>query len=154
MPGSPSITSVRDDSAAPERKSPTTASSRSRPRSTPRSVVRLSSSRYATGERLRYEHMFAFMSFVQLAFDSLDRLVDLVEERGGHVAASEAATHLFRIARGPEGLARSLLAPLVGEDARLVWRGSHVALAGPTPARLDEAQLAVFDLETTALANT
>lgn len=89
---------------------------------------------------------------MQLAFDSLDRLVDLVEERGGHVPASEAAAHLLRLRRSPEGVARSLIGPLVEEDSRLVWRGTHVALAGAPPAKLEEAVFVVFDLETTGLS--
>ncbi len=89
---------------------------------------------------------------MQLAFDSLDRLVELVEEGGGYLPASEAAAKLLRVRRPPEGLARSLLKPLVEEDARLVWRGAHVALAGPPPAALEEAVFVVFDLETTGLA--
>ena len=89
---------------------------------------------------------------MQLAFDSLDRLVELVEERGGFVSASEAATHLLQVSRAPAGLARSLLLPLVEEDARLVWRGANVALAGSRPAELEDAGFVVFDLETTGLA--
>ena len=60
---------------------------------------------------------------MQLAIDSLDRLVELLEERGGRVRASEAAAHLFAVRQAPEGLARSLLTPLVDQDARLAWRG-------------------------------
>lgn len=96
--------------------------------------------------------MFAFMRSVQLAFDSLDRLVEHVEERGGFVSANEAAAHLLAVRQAPEGLARSLIQPLVEEDARLVWRGSHVALAGVQPAALEDARFVVFDLETTGLA--
>jgi DNA polymerase-3 subunit epsilon len=89
---------------------------------------------------------------VQLALDSLDRLVELVEEHGGRVLASEAASQLFALDRAPEGLARSLLEPLVEEDARLAWRGTFVALAGHEPVALEEASFVVFDLETTGLA--
>jgi DNA polymerase-3 subunit epsilon len=89
---------------------------------------------------------------VQLAFDSLDRLVELVEERGGRVPASEAAAYLFAVHRAPAGLARSLLEPLVAEDARLGWRGAFVALAEHEPPPLEEARFVVFDLETTGLA--
>ncbi len=88
----------------------------------------------------------------RLALDSLDRLVELVEERGGYVSAGEAAAHLLQLRRAPEGLARSLLHPLVEEDSRLLWRGSHVALAGGRTAALHEASFVVFDLETTGLA--
>jgi DNA polymerase III subunit epsilon len=89
---------------------------------------------------------------VQLAIDSLDRLVELAEERGGRVTASEAARHLFAVRRAPAGVARSLLGPLVDGDARLAWRGSFVALVEHEPARLDDATYVVFDLETTGLA--
>ncbi|HEY4348016.1 MAG TPA: exonuclease domain-containing protein [Gaiellaceae bacterium] len=89
---------------------------------------------------------------MQLAIDSLDRLVELVEERGGRVRASEAAEHLFAVRQAPEGLARSLLVPLVAEDARLAWRGSFVALAAAPDPLLSDADFVVFDLETTGLA--
>jgi DNA polymerase III epsilon subunit family exonuclease len=90
---------------------------------------------------------------MQLAIDSLDRLVELVEERGGRVRASEAARHLFAVRQAPEGLARSLLGPLVADDARLGWRGAFVALAStPDPLLLDTG-FVVFDLETTGLSH-
>ena len=66
--------------------------------------------------------------------------------------ASEAAAFLFAVRRAPEGLARSLLEPLVEEDARLGWRGAFVALADREPPALEEASFVVFDLETTGLA--
>ncbi len=90
---------------------------------------------------------------MQLAIDSLDRLVELVEERGGRVQASEAARHLFAVRQAPEGLARTLLSPLVEEDARLTWRGSFVALASVPDPRLTETEFVVFDLETTGLSH-
>jgi DNA polymerase III epsilon subunit family exonuclease len=92
------------------------------------------------------------MCRVQLALDSLDRLVELVEERGGRVLATEAAARLFSLQRGPDGLARALLEPLVAEDARLALRGRFVALADHEPEALEEASFVVFDLETTGLA--
>jgi DNA polymerase III epsilon subunit family exonuclease len=92
------------------------------------------------------------MSWMQLAIDSLDRLVEFVEEAGGRVRASEAARHLFALSRAPEGVARSLLGPLVDGDARLSWRGAFVALADAHDPRIDEACFVVFDLETTGLA--
>jgi DNA polymerase III epsilon subunit family exonuclease len=88
---------------------------------------------------------------VQLAFDSLDRLVELVEERGGRVVANEAARALFAAGHLPQGAARSLLGPLVEQDARLTWRGSFVALVENEDAALEDATFVVFDLETTGL---
>jgi DNA polymerase-3 subunit epsilon len=89
---------------------------------------------------------------VQLAIDSLDRLVELVEERGGRVPAGEAARELFALARGSDAVARTLLAPLVDGDDRLTWRGVAVALAGSPSPPLESASFCVFDLETTGLA--
>src|SRR5258708_19726471 len=89
---------------------------------------------------------------MQLAFDSLDRLVELVEERGGRLPASEAARHLLAVKEAPEGLARSLLGPLIDQDDRLVWRGSSVALVEDDSPALQDAGFVVFDLETTGLA--
>jgi DNA polymerase III epsilon subunit family exonuclease len=89
---------------------------------------------------------------VQLAIDSLDRLVEFVEEAGGRARASAAARHLFAISQAPEGLARSLLQPLVDGDDRLEWRGTFVALAGAPDPPIEEAVFVVFDLETTGLS--
>jgi DNA polymerase III subunit epsilon len=91
---------------------------------------------------------------VQLAFDSADRLVELVEERRGAVAAEEAARVLFALGHVPAGVARSLLDDLVSGDSRLAWRGGAVSLAGggPESRPLEEAAFVVLDLETTGLA--
>ena len=89
---------------------------------------------------------------MQLAIDSLDRLVELVEDAGGRVRASEAAKELFAIRQAPEGLARSLLQPLVDADSRLAWRGSSVALAGSPDPVIARTTFVVFDLETTGLS--
>ncbi len=56
------------------------------------------------------------------------------------------------MSRAPEGLARSLLGPLVDADARLAWRGAFVALSAASDPLLHEASFVVFDLETTGLA--
>jgi DNA polymerase III subunit epsilon len=89
---------------------------------------------------------------VQLAFDSADRLVELLEERAAPVAASDAARSLFALRAVSEGLARSLLDDLVSGDARLRWIGSAVGLARPErDPLLEEADYVVFDLETTGL---
>jgi DNA polymerase III epsilon subunit family exonuclease len=86
-----------------------------------------------------------------LAFDSLDRLVELVEVRGGRVSANEAVRHLFALTEAHEDVAQSLLGPLIDQDARLVWRGSSVALVEREPLALRDAGFVVFDLETTGL---
>src|ERR671936_1537466 len=90
---------------------------------------------------------------MQLRLDAADRLVELVEERRGPVAADEAARRLFALRSAPLGLTRSLLADVVAEDARLVWRGDCVALAQPLGAdlALERATYVVVDLETTGL---
>jgi DNA polymerase III epsilon subunit family exonuclease len=92
------------------------------------------------------------MRTVQLAFDSADRLVELLEERGAPVRAVDAARSLFALRSAPEGLARSLLDDVVSGDARLTWIGSAVGLARPNvDPLLEEAEYVVFDLETTGL---
>jgi DNA polymerase III epsilon subunit family exonuclease len=89
---------------------------------------------------------------VQLAFDAADRLVELVEERGGAVTIDEAARALYALRSAPDDLARSLLDDVVSGDARLDWLGTAVGLArsGPDPL-LEEAAFVAFDLETTGL---
>src|SRR2546427_8087274 len=90
---------------------------------------------------------------MQLRLDAADRLVELVEERRGPVYAEEAARRLFALRHAPVGLARSLLDDVVGEDARLAWRGDAVGLAEPPGADLllEAATFIVVDLETTGL---
>ena len=90
---------------------------------------------------------------MQLRLDAADRLVELVEERRGPIAADEAARRLFALRSAPIGLARSLLGEVVSEDARLAWRGDCVALAEPLGADvpLELATYVVVDLETTGL---
>ena len=91
---------------------------------------------------------------MQLSFDAADTLVDLVEARGGAVAAGEAARVLFALSSAPVALARSLLDDVVGGDARLAWRGDSVALAptGGLALAIEGADWVVFDLETTGLS--
>jgi DNA polymerase III epsilon subunit family exonuclease len=91
---------------------------------------------------------------VQLSFDAADTLVELVEARGGAIAAGEAARTLFALASAPAALARSLLEDVVGADARLAWRGDAVALAPAAGLDLpiEVANWVVFDLETTGLS--
>lgn len=91
---------------------------------------------------------------MQLAFDAADRLVELVQARRAPVAAEDAARVLFALERAPAALARSLLEDVVEGDARLTWLGARVGLAdephGSTP--IEDAELVVFDLETTGLS--
>jgi len=90
---------------------------------------------------------------MQLRLDAADRLVELVEERRGPVFVEEAARRLFALRHAPIGMARSLLEEVVGDDARLAWRGDAVGLADPPGADLplDRATFVVVDLETTGL---
>jgi len=91
---------------------------------------------------------------MQLTFDAADRLVELVQARRGAVAVEEAARVLFALERAPATLARSLLADVVEGDARLAWLGTRVGLAGDTGTdiTIEDAELVVFDLETTGLS--
>jgi DNA polymerase III epsilon subunit family exonuclease len=91
---------------------------------------------------------------MQLSFDAADRLVELVQARHGPVDADEAARVLFALERSPVALARSLLTDVVDGDARLTWLGTRVGLAGQPHADtpLEDAELVVFDLETTGLS--
>ena len=91
---------------------------------------------------------------MQLSFDAADRLVELVHARKGAVAAEDAARVLFALERAPATLARSLLADVVEGDARLTWLGTRVGLAGDgcTDTAIEDAELVVFDLETTGLS--
>lgn len=91
---------------------------------------------------------------MQLCLDAADRLVELVEERRGPVAADDAARAVLKLgAAVPVGLARSLLDDAVRSDARLRWAGDLVALAAPHGEHLalEQATFVVFDLETTGL---
>jgi DNA polymerase-3 subunit epsilon len=91
---------------------------------------------------------------MQLRLDAADRLVELVEERRGPVAADDAARAVLKLgAAVPLGLARSLLDEPVRADARLRWAGDLVALADGAAEQtpLEAATFVVFDLETTGL---
>jgi DNA polymerase III epsilon subunit family exonuclease len=91
---------------------------------------------------------------MQLSLDAADRLVELVHARHGAVSAEEAARTLFALRNAPTELARSLVADVVAEDARLEWLGARVGLAGAPhlDTAIEDAELVVFDLETTGLS--
>jgi DNA polymerase III subunit epsilon len=96
--------------------------------------------------------MFAFICLVQLSLDALDRLVDLLEERGS-LSAVEAARFVFATSSISGGLACSLLAEVTAGDSRVVCAGTTVSLAGKrADPLLEEAEFVVFDLETTGLS--
>jgi DNA polymerase III subunit epsilon len=89
---------------------------------------------------------------VQLALDALDRLVDLLHEQGA-LSTAEAARFLFATGPISDGLACSLLADVTAGDSRIVCNGAAVSLAGShDDPLLEEAELVVFDLETTGLS--
>ena len=89
---------------------------------------------------------------MQLALDALDRLVETLEERGA-LSTVEAARSLFATSSIPAGLATSLIADVTAGDSRLVCNGATVSLTcGRADPFLDEAELVVFDLETTGLS--
>jgi len=98
--------------------------------------------------------MFAFIYTVQLALDSLDRLVDTLEERGP-LTAVEAARALFATSSISDGLACSLLKEVTAGDSRVVCTGATISLVGGrVDPLLEEAEFVVFDLETTGLSAT
>ena len=90
---------------------------------------------------------------MQLAFDAVDRLVELLEERRRPISPAEAAAHVLALRSAPDVLARSLVSDLVAGDDRLAWCGPSIGLASaPDDPLLEEAELVVFDLETTGLS--
>jgi DNA polymerase-3 subunit epsilon len=95
--------------------------------------------------------MFAYIYWVQLALDALDRLVETLEERGS-LSAVEAAQSLFAVSSISDGLACSLLADVTAGDSRIACTGAVVSLAGGADPLLEEAEFVVFDLETTGLS--
>jgi DNA polymerase-3 subunit epsilon len=90
---------------------------------------------------------------MQLSFDAADRLVELVQAKGA-VSAEDGARAIFALRRAPTELAHSLLSQVVADDSRLAWLGGRVGLAGSAPldTPLEDAELVVFDLETTGLS--
>src|SRR6185295_19756987 len=123
------------------------------PRTPSRRTVRASWARVIRPRSLQTNVCSLTLPAMQLRLDAADRLVELVEERRGPVFVEEAARRLFALRHAPVGLARSLLEEVVGEDARLAWRGDAVGLADPPGADLplERATFVVVDLETTGL---
>src|SRR4051794_41900337 len=72
--------------------------------------------------------MFALLCGMQLALDSLDRLVDTLEERGP-LTAVEAARSLFATPAISDGLASSLPCELTAGGSRVACLGGR-SLAG------------------------
>jgi DNA polymerase III epsilon subunit family exonuclease len=96
--------------------------------------------------------MFGCICGVQLALDALDRLVDMLEERGP-LSAVDAARSLFATPSISGGLAHSLLAEVTAGDSRVALTGTTVSLAEARhDPLLEEAEFVVFDLETTGLS--
>jgi DNA polymerase-3 subunit epsilon len=92
---------------------------------------------------------------LQLSIEGADRLHHELRGRRAPVSAGEAAGVLFALRSAPAPLARQLVAEVVADDARFVWRsGGELALSeweetAPTGQPLEQARFVVFDLETT-----
>jgi len=96
--------------------------------------------------------MFAFISRVQLALDALDRLVEILEERGA-LSVVDAARALFATSSISDGLASSLIEEVIAGDSRVSCTGAVVSLTAPRDdPLLEDAVFVVFDLETTGLS--
>ncbi len=91
---------------------------------------------------------------MQLALDGLDRLVDVLHERGA-LSTVDAARLLFATGPVSDGLACTLLTDVTAGDSRITCTGATVSLAGAhDDPLLEEAEFVVFDLETTGLSGT
>jgi DNA polymerase-3 subunit epsilon len=89
---------------------------------------------------------------VQLALDALDRLVDVLEERGP-LSVVDAARALFATPSISDGLAASLIEEVIAGDSRVTSIGGAVSLTEPGhDPLLEDAVFVVFDLETTGLS--
>jgi DNA polymerase III epsilon subunit family exonuclease len=91
------------------------------------------------------------LELVKLGLISLDRLVRLVEERGGALPIGEAAQALFSLDQARGDAASQLLRPLLQGDARFALVDGHLFLAARIDPPLEEATFVVLDLETTGL---
>ena len=94
----------------------------------------------------------AYHESVQLAFTTVDELVALLEQAGEPLDYREVWPRLFRVAKCPPELMRTLVSDIVRDDERLVWDGPfHVSLDAWRAQRRDLSTVAftVVDLETT-----
>ena len=90
---------------------------------------------------------------MQLALDALDRLVEILEERGP-LSVVDAARALFATPSISDGLAASLIEEVIAGDSRVTCIGGAVSLSAPRDdPLLEEAVFVVFDLETTGLSS-
>ena len=102
---------------------------------------------------LDYTNICSYSRRMQLSFDAADRLVELVEARGGAIAGRRGRAHALRAASAPGALARSLLDDVVGGGRAPLVARRAVALARP-PALDRRSRTRIgssFDLETTGL---
>ena len=90
---------------------------------------------------------------MQLALDALDRLVEILEERGP-LSVVDAARALFATPSISDGLAASLIEEVIAGDSRVTCIGGAVSLTAPRDdPLLEDAVFVVFDLETTGLSS-
>ena len=90
---------------------------------------------------------------MQLALDALDRLVEILEERGP-LSVVDAARALFATPSISDGLAASLIEEVIAGDSRVTCTGGAVSLTAPRDdPLLEDAVFVVFDLETTGLSS-
>ncbi len=98
--------------------------------------------------------MFVSGTGIQLALDGADRLVAELQRLQRPLRSADAARVLLASSRVPAALARTIVAGVVDEDARLAWRsGDELALAAwqPAPQAIEDAVFCVVDLETTGM---
>ena len=90
---------------------------------------------------------------MQLALDALDRLVEILEERGP-LSVVDAARALFATPSISDGLAASLIEEVIAGDSRVTCTAGAVSLTAPRDdPLLEDAVFVVFDLETTGLSS-